>query len=93
MLWSTARDRAQTVTGYIQANHFPGEGVVDMFWGDSGEIDDAGGAVFGSCLGSTPGAGPSMVVSSEQVWIWYGCGQWRPYSRGSRVTKVERFRS
>ena len=23
-----------TVTGYIQANHFPGEGVVDMFWGD-----------------------------------------------------------
>lgn len=56
--------------------------------GGSGDIDQAGGEVWGSCIGSTPGAGPSTTVSSEQVWNWYGCDQWRPYSPGSRVTAV-----
>ena len=56
--------------------------------GGSGDIDDAGGAVFGSCFGNTPGSGPATEISSELVWNWYGCDQWRPYTPGSLVTNV-----
>lgn len=56
--------------------------------GGSGDIDDGGGAVFGSCFGNTPGRGPSIAVSSAQVWAWYGCDQWRAYTAGSRVAAI-----
>ena len=56
--------------------------------GGSGDIDDAGGAVFGSCFGNTPGRGPRTEVSSAQVWAWYGCDQWQPWSAGSTVSDV-----
>ena len=56
--------------------------------GGSGDIDDGGGAVFGSCFGNTPGRGPSIEVSSAQVWAWYGCDQWRAWAPGSTVSAV-----
>jgi hypothetical protein len=58
--------------------------------GGSGDIDDAGGSVFGSCFGNTPGSGPDTSVSSALVWAWYGCEQWRPYAPGSTITNVGR---
>lgn len=56
--------------------------------GGGGDIDDAGGAVFGSCFGNSPGRGPSTEVSSAQVWAWYGCDQWRAWTEGSTVSGV-----
>ena len=56
--------------------------------GGSGDIDDGGGAVFGSCFGNTPGRGPNTAVSSAQVWAWYGCNQWKAWRPGSTVSAV-----
>ena len=55
--------------------------------GSGGAIDQNGGAVIGTCWGSSA-SGPSRAVSSELVWQWYGCDQWRPFSPGSTVSAV-----
>jgi len=56
--------------------------------GGGSAIDQLGGSVLGTCWGNSPGAGPDRAVSSELVWAWYGCDQWRPFSPGSTVSAV-----
>ena len=65
-----------------------GEGPLPPTCFGSGGHDDAGGGVIGECFGNSPGAGPSITVSSQMVWNWYQCNQWREYSVGSRVAAV-----
>lgn len=57
--------------------------------GGGGAIDQNGGSVIGTCWGNSPGAGPDRTVSSALVWEWYGCDQWRPFSPGSTVSRVD----
>ena len=54
----------------------------------SGGHDHAGGSVLGECFGTSPGSGPSIAVSSQTVWNWYQCNQWREWTVGSRVSAV-----
>ena len=55
----------------------------------SGDHDDSGGTVIGSCFGNSPGTGPSTAVSSKQVWEWYRCHLNAPeFVPGSLVRNV-----